>query len=273
MSEFPELPLIINEASQQKYSRYTVYESMAKSNKGRLPRREGRNPFECLNRNPHVNTKCSYNNLKSLHLSRSRIENSPSLDFTLLSTLPPLASVTAPRGSAFKAYEEVHGFAREYLRTCGEETVMELSMLRRLHGSIASLNRRMEEVVRSGLVVLDPVLNIVFESIQAELALREERMQDAALYFRKAEFYSLKMQQYLFATHCLIEEADIFKSEGKLERGLASLKKALGVAILFNNQELQLTVLEKIGMLYYYNGNTAVGEQYHRYAERGLSPR
>ena len=39
------------------------------------------------------------------------------------------------------------------------------------------------------------------------------------------------------------------------------------------NQELQLTVLEKIGMLYYYNGNTAISEQYHRYAERGLSTR
>lgn len=60
--------------------------------------------------------------------------------------------------------------------------------------------------------MLDPVLNIIFESIQAEMALREEKMQDAALHFRKAEFYSLKMQQYLFATHCLIEEADIFKS-------------------------------------------------------------
>lgn len=28
-----------------------------------------------------------------------------------------------------------------------------------------------------------------------------------------------------------------------------------------------------MGMLYYYHGNTAMGEQYHHYAERGLSPR
>ena len=26
-----------------------------------------------------------------------------------------------------------------------------------------------------------------------------------------------------------------------------------------------------MGMLYYYNGNTALGEQYHRLAEKGLS--
>ncbi len=54
---------------------------------------------------------------------------------------------------------------------------------------------------------------------------------------------------------------------------MGCLKKALGIAIHLNNQELQLVVLEKIGILYYYNGNTAVGQQYHRYAERGLSPR
>ena len=98
-------------------------------------------------------------------------------------------------------------------------------------------------------------------------------MQQAATHFRKTQFYSLKMQLYLFAGHCYIEEADIYKSQAKLERGLATLKKALGIAIYCSNEELQLAALEKMGMLYYYNGNTAAGEQYHRIAERGLTPK
>jgi tetratricopeptide (TPR) repeat protein len=148
----------------------------------------------------------------------------------------------------------------------------ELSALKQLHGSISNLNRRIKQMAQSGITILDPVLSIIFESLLAELALREERMAEAIPHFRKAEFYSLKMQQYLFASYCLLEEADIYKSEGRLERGLGSLKKALGLSILSENQEMQLTVLEKIGMLYYYNGNTAMGEQFHRLAERGLSP-
>lgn len=123
MSQFWELPLLMNETSQQKYSRYTVYESQAAYaglGKRKAPRRDGRNPFECLNRIPHASTTISYSNLKSHHLSRSRLDNSPSLDLShsLMPTLPPLTSVTAPRGSALKAYEEVHAYARDYLRTC-----------------------------------------------------------------------------------------------------------------------------------------------------------
>ena len=68
-------------------------------------------------------------------------------------------------------------------------------------------------------------------------------MHEAAIHFRKAQFYSLNMKQYLFAGHCFIEEADIYKSQGKLERGLTTLRKALAVGIECNNEELQLTVL------------------------------
>lgn len=54
-------------------------------------------------------------------------------------------------------------------------------------------------------MILDPVLNIIYEALQAELALREERMMDAALHFRKAEFYSLQARQYAFACYSLLE--------------------------------------------------------------------
>jgi hypothetical protein len=49
------------------------------------------------------------------------------------------------------------------------------------------------------------------------------------------------------------------------------LKSALGLSIKIEDRELQLVVLEKIGMLYYYSGNTAMGEQFHRFAERDLT--
>lgn len=62
----------------------------------------------------------------------------------------------------------------------------------------------MDELQQTGKVVLDPVLNIIFQALQAEMALRDERMKDAAVHFRKAEFYSLKSRQYFFACYSLL---------------------------------------------------------------------
>lgn len=37
--------------------------------------------------------------------------------------------------------------------------------------------------------------------------------------------------------------------------------------------ELHLEILEKMGLLYYYSGNTTMGEHYHRLADKGLTPK
>lgn len=117
MTNLWELPLIMNEASQQKYSCYMAHEKqkswLGSKGKAKL-KRDGRNPFGCLSRTPQPTSSFSFGNLKSYHVSQTRLDNSPSLDLThsLMPTLPPLTSVTAPPGSALKAYEEVHGYAR-----------------------------------------------------------------------------------------------------------------------------------------------------------------
>jgi hypothetical protein len=91
----------INDASKLKYARYTVHESLA-SPLRIAKKKDTRGPFDCLNRHPHSNCKSNYNHVKSLPLSRARLDITP--DFSLLPSLPPITSVTAPRASALKAY-------------------------------------------------------------------------------------------------------------------------------------------------------------------------
>ena len=52
----------------------------------------------------------------------------------------------------------------------------EALVLKTLCGSLSSLPRRVSEINKQGSVVLDPLLSIIFYSIQAELLLREDRM-------------------------------------------------------------------------------------------------
>ena len=83
-----------------------------------------------------------------------------------------------------------------------------------------------------GVVILDPILNVIFHSLIAELALKQEKTSETIIHLKKAEYYSLQQRNYLFAIYCMIEEADIFKRETNLERGLAVLNSALGLSTL-----------------------------------------
>lgn len=124
-----------------------------------------------------------------------------------------------------------------------EEARKEALLLKCLCGSLSSLQRRVSELKKQGSVVLDPLLSIIFYSIQAELLLKEDCMAEAVINFEKAEFYSLKGQLFLFAIYCRTEEADLFKSEADLENGLKSLKIALGISIMIESKEIQLSIL------------------------------
>lgn len=110
MSESWELPLIINDASRLKYSRYSICNNRSSEVNGKIAikvKKEIRNPFECLNRSPYACSTLTHANLKAHQLAYSRHGNTTSIDLTnsLLPTLPPLTSITAPKGSALKAYE------------------------------------------------------------------------------------------------------------------------------------------------------------------------
>lgn len=67
-----------------------------------------------------------------------------------------------------------------------EATRKEALLLKSLCGSISSLQKRVSEINKQGFVVLDPLLSIIFYSIQAELLLREDRMDEAVVTFEKA---------------------------------------------------------------------------------------
>lgn len=109
MTEFRELPLIINDLSQKKFNSYTIYSSKDQNSNHRSykkNKKENKNPFKCLNRIPQNSNSFTTKNLKSLNQSRADLEGSSSFDFSnsLMNTLPPLTALTAPRGVALQAY-------------------------------------------------------------------------------------------------------------------------------------------------------------------------
>ena len=64
----------------------------------------------------------------------------------------------------------------------------------------------------------------------------------------------------------------IHREKAELDEALLCLRKGLVMAIHSNEKELINGMLERIGIYFYYIGNTPIGTYYHRLAERGLTP-
>jgi hypothetical protein len=112
----------MNDLSKKKYTNYTIYESKGKGGlngtKYKKAKKENRNPFRCLNRIPHNTNLITFKNLKSHNNSRVEMERSSTLEVShsLMNTLPPLLTLTAPRGVALKAYELLHSYIKKTLK-------------------------------------------------------------------------------------------------------------------------------------------------------------
>jgi hypothetical protein len=103
----------------------------------------------------------------------------------------------------------------------------------------------------------------------AYLLMKELKLNRVALYFLEQQMVVLQSvkacpsfrKMYIQA---LINTAILQSQERMAEDAQANLSKAVALCQVFKFKDLEITIYEQLGMLYYYQGDLATAQSYHK---------